>query len=132
MLSTRFIDGNSVVHSWHPSAVSRPVAKLSNFIIFYELLSMTFIAKFGFLIEHTLRHFKQFCFMSLRNTFLYFVNNTKLVHRRQPYPTWWMYLQSYKVAGHGCNLLKLRAKLHFNGHAIGLMLRQLAVFFFLL
>jgi len=65
------IDGNSVVHSWHPSAVSGPVANF--FLFFFEELPMGYIGEIWFINREQITVFKAiFVFLSLRNTFLYF------------------------------------------------------------
>ena len=61
MLCIRSIDGNSVVHSWHPIVMDGPVAKLNKIFIFDQLSLSTF-AKFGFVIENTTRCFKRYLF----------------------------------------------------------------------
>jgi hypothetical protein len=59
MLCIWSIDGNSVVHSWQPSPVNGPLAKLNNFIFSKSCRPVTFV-KFGFLRENTARYLKQY------------------------------------------------------------------------
>ena len=76
-----------MVHSWHPSATNGPVAKFNN-IFFFEKLSMSHILEIWFPNRDKGKLFKAVFVLCLFATHSFiFVNNAKLVHRRQPYPT---------------------------------------------
>jgi hypothetical protein len=53
------IDGNSVFHSWHPSAVSGPVAKF-NKIFLFEQLSMSYIREIWFPNREHIRSLRKY------------------------------------------------------------------------
>ena len=104
MLCIWSIYGNCVVHSCHPSAMNGLVAMFNNFFFFPSVCPWVTFAKFVFLIETRERHLKQYLFyMSTQHV--------PLVHRRQRHPTLWTHLQSYKVAGYGCHILKWCSKI---------------------
>jgi hypothetical protein len=76
-----------VVRSWHPSAVSGPVAKFNKIYFFFKQLSMSYILEIWFPNTEQSTVFKAIFVLCLYATHsVIFVNNPKLVHRRQPYP----------------------------------------------
>ena len=80
------IDGNSVVHSWHSSAMNAPDAKF-NKIFFFEQLSMSYVCEIWFPNREHSKVFRAIFVLCLYATQSFiFVNNAKQVHRRQPYP----------------------------------------------
>jgi hypothetical protein len=90
MLCIWSFDGNSVVHSWHPSPVNGPVATFND-IHFFEKLLMNHICEIWFPNREQKKVFKAIFVLCLYATHSFiFVNNAKLVHRRQPYPVCWI------------------------------------------
>jgi len=67
MLRIWSIDGNSVVHSWHPSAVSGPVAKFN--IFFSEELPMSYIGEIWFTNRENNTAFKAIFVLCLYATY---------------------------------------------------------------
>ena len=73
-----------MVHSWHLSAMNGPVAKFNNFFFSGTVV----VLEVWFPNREQSKIFQAMlvlCLLATRS--LIFVRNTKLVHRRQPYPT---------------------------------------------
>lgn len=75
ILCLRSIDGNSVVHSWEPSAMNGPVTRF-NKIFFFEQLWMSYICEIGLGNREQIKVFKVIFAVFLCATYFFiFVNN---------------------------------------------------------